>query len=226
MTISDEWLTPPELISSLGSFDLDPCTPEVMPWQTAAVRYTAMQDGLRCEWFGRVWMNPPYSDILPWMKRLSDHGNGYALVWSKTDTAAFQRYVFPTADSIFFFFGRLKFLMPNGGKKEKARFPSALIAYGDHNSEAIEQAHFKGQHVPLNRVGIVVAGYDTSWRLVLKTIFIRLNRPASLDELYEYVESLAPDKVHRNSHFKEKVRQQLQLHFTRKGKGLWHAKAE
>jgi hypothetical protein len=34
-----EWLTPPEIITSLGMFDLDPCTPSVRPWDTAKKHY-------------------------------------------------------------------------------------------------------------------------------------------------------------------------------------------
>ena len=37
---SDDWLTPPEIIHALGTFDLDPATPLVMPWLTATNRFT------------------------------------------------------------------------------------------------------------------------------------------------------------------------------------------
>ena len=33
-TGKDEWLTPPEIIKSLGEFDLDPCSPINRPWAT------------------------------------------------------------------------------------------------------------------------------------------------------------------------------------------------
>ena len=56
----DEWLTPPELIRALGEFDLDPCAPINRPWPTAGGHFTREDDGLTKEWFGRVWLNPPY----------------------------------------------------------------------------------------------------------------------------------------------------------------------
>jgi hypothetical protein len=39
-TGKDEWLTPPEIIKSLGEFDLDPCSPINRPWDTAKNHYT------------------------------------------------------------------------------------------------------------------------------------------------------------------------------------------
>ena len=38
--LKDEWLTPPEIINSLGTFDLDPCSPINRPWKTAKKHYT------------------------------------------------------------------------------------------------------------------------------------------------------------------------------------------
>ena len=34
---NDEWLTPPEILKPLGSFDLDPCAPINRPWDMAMV---------------------------------------------------------------------------------------------------------------------------------------------------------------------------------------------
>lgn len=55
-----EWLTPPELVKKLGQFDLDPCTPIEPPFVHAKTNYSIIDDGLTKEWFGRVYMNPPY----------------------------------------------------------------------------------------------------------------------------------------------------------------------
>jgi hypothetical protein len=37
----DEWLTPPEIVKALGTFDLDPCAPAVRPWDTAKRHFWA-----------------------------------------------------------------------------------------------------------------------------------------------------------------------------------------
>ena len=54
----DEWLTPPEIISALGQFDLDPCAPANRPWDMARHHYSLPlglfePDGLNRNWFGR-----------------------------------------------------------------------------------------------------------------------------------------------------------------------------
>lgn len=58
---TDEWYTPKEIIQALGTFDLDPCAPIQPLWPTAKVMYNKNDDGLKKEWFGRVFLNPPYS---------------------------------------------------------------------------------------------------------------------------------------------------------------------
>ena len=79
----ETWLTPPELLSTLGSFDLDPCSPIQRPWETAAKHYTVEHDGLKQPWHGRVWCNPPYGRKAgQWLARLADHGNGIALIFA------------------------------------------------------------------------------------------------------------------------------------------------
>ena len=50
----------PEIVSALGPFDLDPCSPVNRPWPTAAQHFTVRDDGLAQAWHGRVWCNPPF----------------------------------------------------------------------------------------------------------------------------------------------------------------------
>lgn len=95
---SDTWLTPPEILDALGDFDLDPCTPEHMPWDTATCRYTIVDDGLTSPWFGRVWLNPPYGrQVSSWVERMAEHGRGTALVFARTETEMFFRDVWRRA---------------------------------------------------------------------------------------------------------------------------------
>lgn len=139
---SDTWLTPPEWISALGPFDLDPCCPPAMPWTTAARMLTKAEDGLTAPWAGRVWLNPPFGrEAASWLTRLALHGNGIALIPARTETAMFYDSIWPNADSICFVKGRPHFHYPDG---KRAAFnsgaPIALVAYGRENTEALRRA--------------------------------------------------------------------------------------
>jgi hypothetical protein len=78
---SDDYWTPQWLFDAMGlRFDLDVACPEGgAPWVPADRYYTQADDGLTAPWYGRVWMNPPYSNASPWVHRLLDYGNGIAL---------------------------------------------------------------------------------------------------------------------------------------------------
>lgn len=132
----DVWLTPPHITTQLGPFDLDPCAPLQNPhWIGADKHFTEQHDGLLQPWEGRVWLNPPYGrGIEKWLEKMALHveagGSGIALIFARTDTAAWQEHVFPVADSIYWIRGRLKFYRPDGTPGDHpAGAPSALIAY-------------------------------------------------------------------------------------------------
>lgn len=84
--LTDEWLTPPEIVKALGVFHLDPCAHPQQFYKTAKKMISPPQDGLSSKWEGRVWLNPPYGDApARWLAKLVDHGNGIALVASRTE---------------------------------------------------------------------------------------------------------------------------------------------
>ena len=152
-SITEVWLTPPAVLEALGPFDLDPCAaPEPRPWPTASVHYTEQQDGLSLPWYGRVWVNPPYSTATVgiWLEKLADHGCGTALIFARTETKAFHAQVWQRATSLFFFAGRLFFHHSDGSQaKHNAGAPSVLIAYGAEDAKRLEQCNLDGFHVRL-----------------------------------------------------------------------------
>jgi hypothetical protein len=79
---SDDWYSPPWLFEALNCrFDLDVCAPRGgVAWIPCEESFDLSIDGLEQEWRGLVWMNPPYSDPLPWVRKFIKHGNGIALV--------------------------------------------------------------------------------------------------------------------------------------------------
>lgn len=149
----DEWLTPPRLLKLLGRFDLDPCAPKTRPWPTARKYFTRAENGLRQVWRGRVWCNPPYgSETILWLKKMAWHGNGIALVFARTETEAFFRWVWPYASAVFFFKGRLHFHNRKGKRApNNAGAPSVLIAYGKTNARVLAKLPMEGKFIQLKR---------------------------------------------------------------------------
>lgn len=150
----DEWLTPPEIIDSLGAFDLDPCAPISRPWDTATKHFTKADNGLHQPWEGRVWLNPPFGlEAAQWLKRLSEHGNGIALIFARTETAMFFDWVWSKASALYFIKGRLHFHFVDGRRaKANAGAPSVLVAYGKENQSRLRLCGVPGQFVPLHNV--------------------------------------------------------------------------
>lgn len=146
-----EWLTPPQLIESLGEFDLDPCAAVGQPWRTAHRHYTVADDGLVQPWEGRVWLNPPYDHhARKWLERLSEHGNGIALIFARTETRTFFDTVWTRAHALLFLRGRLYFHRVDGSRPNmNCGAPSVLVAYGSNNREALLRVKDTGAFIDL-----------------------------------------------------------------------------
>jgi hypothetical protein len=146
---TDVWLTPPHILEALGEFDLDPCSSEDRPWDTANKHYTIKDDGLIQPWSGRVWCNPPYGPkMAPFLQKLAAHpGGGVALVFARTETRAFFDHVWDKATAILFLKGRLKFHKPNGELGGTAGSPSVLIAYGEAEAERLKNCNINGKYI-------------------------------------------------------------------------------
>lgn len=124
-----DWETPQVLFNKLDAvfhFDLDVCaTPE----NAKCKRYfTLEQDGLKQEWRGVCWMNPPYGrEIENWLSKASkasiDGATVVCLLPARTDTQWFHKYCIP--GEIHFLKGRLKFV----GAKHSAPFPSMIVVF-------------------------------------------------------------------------------------------------
>ncbi|TVR81426.1 MAG: adenine methyltransferase [Chitinophagaceae bacterium] len=147
-----EWLTPPELVKKLGTFDLDPCTPINPPFLHAKENYNMNDDGLSKKWFGRVYMNPPYGrGMEKWIEKLKIHGNGIALIFARTETKCFFNHIWDDADAILFVKGRIKFYNIEGKQKGTPGSPSVFIAYGKENADKLEQSRIEGKYIRLNQ---------------------------------------------------------------------------
>ena len=82
---SDEWYTPPEYIELarqvMGEIDLDPASNETaQQWIQAESWYGIRDNGLKQQWYGRVWLNPPYgSGIQQWTDKAIESYEGGAV---------------------------------------------------------------------------------------------------------------------------------------------------
>ena len=141
------WLTPLQIIRALGIFDLDPCAaPSPRPWATAERHIELPEDGLAVPWNGRVFLNPPYgNEISAWLKKMAAHASGIALTFARTETDAWQRWVWPFSTAILFIDGRINFRLPDGTDPRKnAGAPSVLIAYSDFDAEVLRTCGISG----------------------------------------------------------------------------------
>lgn len=116
-TGDNEWYTPAEYIEAarevMGSIDLDPASNDFANETVkAGLYYTAETNGLDKEWFGNIWMNPPYSTALikQFAEKLatSDFEQAIVLVNNATETGWFLQMI-KKASAVVFPTGRIRF---------------------------------------------------------------------------------------------------------------------
>lgn len=126
-TGENEWYTPSKYIdlarAVLGEIDLDPASSDKAQETVRAARhFTVADNGLRHEWNGRVWLNPPYAQplIYQFVEKMVEERSagrvtaGVMLTHNYTDTAWFHKGA-EIADAICFTRGRIAFLDSDGG---------------------------------------------------------------------------------------------------------------
>lgn len=146
--MSDEWYTPRYIFDALGvSFDLDVSAPEEGPRHVPCTEWFHIgSDGLRSEWRGFVWMNPPFghqSTKRAWLSRFFDHGNGIALVPDRTSAPWFQEFA-PKADAILWLAPKVKFERPDGSIGESPGNGTCLFAAGAFAVSALQAGRSLG----------------------------------------------------------------------------------
>lgn len=145
LNITDEWHTPPELVRPLGRFDLDPAASHTQREHFADVEYKyPEQDGRLLPWFGRVWCNPPYSDLMVWARRFVMNDNGIFLVPARTETEWF-RLLWKHCSAIFFTHRRINFIRGSTGEVGKQQvYGSVFAACGLSNATSLRNLPIPG----------------------------------------------------------------------------------
>ena len=124
---TDLWATPQDLFDKYDEiyrFETDVCA---LPENAKCKRFfTPEMDGLKQEWTGVCWCNPPYGrQIGKWVaKACKSFATVVMLLPARTDTKWFHDYCLPYG-KIEFLRGRLKF----GGCDNSAPFPSMIVIF-------------------------------------------------------------------------------------------------
>ena len=138
---TDLWTTPQSFFDSCNrvfGFTHDVCA---SPDDAKCARYfTAADDGLKQEWTGTCWMNPPYGrSIGKWMRKAWESALAGAtvvcLVPARTDTKWWHEYA--AKGVVLFLRSRLRF----GDSKSGAPFPSALVVFCNDKSSYRQTMH-------------------------------------------------------------------------------------
>lgn len=141
----DTWLTPKYILDHLGAFDLDPCAAESNPDWAAPRSYTKANNGLALMWSGRVWCNPPFSDVRPWIASSARHGSGVLLVPASVESRTWREIVWPKATAILLLHGRTRFCRPDGSATVGRPLKSiALVTWTQEDAAVLEAAPFAG----------------------------------------------------------------------------------
>lgn len=128
---SDEAYTPRWVIDAarlvLGEIDLDPAScPEAQAVVAARRYFTQAENGLAHPWHGRVWLNPPYSDSLPWVRKAVAHwkeGEITGLLLLRGDTGTAYSQLLARVAPACCWIGRLDFLPVRRDPKGRRQSP-------------------------------------------------------------------------------------------------------
>ena len=131
-TTTDDYYTPAWIFDAMGiRFDLDPASPPGGVDYIPAARFlTKADDGLNAEWAGKVWLNPPFSEMSPWARKWIVHGNGVLL--APVSKAAWPAEVWRASRLVWLPRQPINFGGPNNaGKLVGISYATFLAAMGD-----------------------------------------------------------------------------------------------
>lgn len=164
MPDTDERFSPPELIDFrdavwVDGTDTDPCW-HPRSFSTARYTYTKRDDGRVRRWWGRVWLNPPWSDPGPWLELVLQHLRQVvipgtdpheAMVCVRNDpSTGWWSDAWETADAIVFLSERTRYwqLTEDGELVEcdVPTFTTVVFYYGPNVEQFIRQATAYGHY--------------------------------------------------------------------------------
>lgn len=161
LSSDSNWETPKEFfngVNSIFNFTLDAAASHEN--RLCDQYFTEEDNGLRQEWTGRVWCNPPYGrEMWRWVKKgYTESFKGTLvcmLIPAYTDTGWFHSYILNRAKYVALIEGRLKFNL-YGKPYSTARFPNMLVIWArefesmTRNTEFIWMSRSGEVSVPLS----------------------------------------------------------------------------
>lgn len=144
---SDEWYTPKYVFDAMDvSFSQDVAAPKDISKCFVPALGFIHERSLEIDWFGFVWMNPPFgkrNGITPWLDKLHEHGDGVALTPDRSSAPWWQKAA-KESDAILFVSGKIKFIRPDGSFGKQPSTGTTLLAYGSNAIKALENANKNG----------------------------------------------------------------------------------
>lgn len=144
MKNNDNLQTPEYVYSALGPIDLDPCAGE-----ETTIGYTNWwigrgENGLKREWHGFVFCNPPFSEKEIWIKKMIWHGNGILLLPERGSAPWFGPLA-EKSDGYFVMGKKINFI----GGPSSNNLGSALFCFGN---VAVHRIKYSGLCGHFNKV--------------------------------------------------------------------------
>jgi DNA N-6-adenine-methyltransferase (Dam) len=151
--VHDAWFTPCNIIEPIRSFyggtiDLDPASSSEANETIKAKHYFNWNlDGLKWEWYGNVWCNPPYCDgaMKEWLLHGARHYwasdtriNQMIFLVNRSDAKWYYEFLDYHVGGYYQFRNRIKFIDGLTGKKSSPRYNNDLIYWGG-NTEGFKQ---------------------------------------------------------------------------------------
>ena len=137
--MSDELFTPKWIFDALNlEFDLDVASSNSPFVEVPAKRFlTIADDSLNQQWVGKVWMNPPFSKVTPWIEKWLAHENGFCLV-PLSSNGRWITTLWESKAALTYLPTNMAFIGGQDGKLVKHRWRCSLWAIGHENVESLK----------------------------------------------------------------------------------------
>lgn len=134
--------TPEWVYKALGRIDLDPCAGKDTAIGSVNYSIENGRDGLKLDWFGFVYCNPPFSQKQLWSEKMIDHGNGL-LILPERGSAPWFGPLAMAAGTYFVMGQKINFI----GGPSSNNLGSVLFCFGDEAIERIIKSGLPGHLV-------------------------------------------------------------------------------